>query len=297
MSNQEKKQNILNTIIGGLNTVLGRLSPLGGLIVGVFTIGGIIGGVILNNQSVEATRQQSYIEATLQRQYDLDTAATTVALAILPTSEPASNNNTASPTNTPSTSTIQEGTILIDEDFNDMQMQGIDVISGKWDYPTSDTGKVYVAADNSNQLPHSVFTLSFGNVDWHSYVFEYEVRFIELGLIEPSLAVYFRADDLTENGYIQTFTALEGGDQFQFNIRENAGRWKTIKWLPTSIQKNKWYSVRIVANGDDFRIYVDDIVQIEASDNQLQQGKFRLDVGHGTHAQFDNIRVTALGEN
>jgi len=48
--------------------------------------------------------------------------------------------------------------------------------------------------------------------------------------------------------------------------------------------------------GVGIRAYVDDVLAIDTDDSHIGGGALLLSVGPGTHAQFDSIRVTTIGE-
>ena len=62
------------------------------------------------------------------------------------------------------------------------------------------------------------------------------------------------------------------------------------------VGKGIWYSIRLEAQEKQIRVYLDNNLIIDITDSHSSQGDITLGVAPGTYAQFDDIRVIALGE-
>jgi hypothetical protein len=72
--------------------------------------------------------------------------------------------------------------------------------------------------------------------------------------------------------------------------------WHSIKSRSYKLNQGVWYRVRVEAQGENLRIFINDDLILEASDSRHSAGDVAMGNINETHAQFDDIRVTALGE-
>ena len=70
--------------------------------------------------------------------------------------------------------------------------------------------------------------------------------------------------------------------------------WTRFITKDVRVDAEAWHLVRLEAQGDQIRAFLDDNLIIDIVDSQIQQGQIDLVVGPGGYAQFDDIRVTAL---
>jgi fructan beta-fructosidase len=105
-------------------------------------------------------------------------------------------------------------------------------------------------------------------------------------------ALVFRSNKDAKNGYLANIDAKN--DVVKFFKFEN-GFATVIAEYPTSIDVNKKYHLKVVANGSNFKIYLDGRLVIDANDSTFTTGKFGLNVWDAT-ATFQNVtqQVTKL---
>lgn len=105
-------------------------------------------------------------------------------------------------------------------------------------------------------------------------------------------ALVFRSNKDAKNGYLANIDAKN--DVVKFFKFEN-GLATVIAEYPTSIDVNKKYHLKVVANGSNFKIYLDGRLVIDANDSTFTTGKFGLNVWDAT-ATFQNVtqQVTKL---
>jgi hypothetical protein len=72
--------------------------------------------------------------------------------------------------------------------------------------------------------------------------------------------------------------------------------WRPITALEYNFERGVWYSVRAEVRGVEIKVYIDDSLTIDTEDSRISAGSLNMQVGPGTHAQFDDIRVIALGQ-
>ena len=58
-----------------------------------------------------------------------------------------------------------------------------------------------------------------------------------------------------------------------------------------AMELGKWYILRAEIIGSQIKVYINNILVLEAHDDELKRGKFELDVAPGSIIQYDDIRV------
>lgn len=98
-------------------------------------------------------------------------------------------------------------------------------------------------------------------------------------------ALMFRSDKDAKNGYLANVDAKH--DLVKFFKFEN-GVASVIAEYKTPIDVNKKYHLKTQAEGDHFKIYLDDHLVIDANDSTFSEGQFGLNVWDAT-AVFQNV--------
>ncbi|MGG1417681.1 levanase [Bacillus subtilis] len=98
-------------------------------------------------------------------------------------------------------------------------------------------------------------------------------------------ALMFRSDKYAKNGYLANVDAKH--DLVKFFKFEN-GVASVIAEYKTPIDVNKKYHLKTEAEGDRFKIYLDDRLVIDAHDSAFSEGQFGLNVWDAT-AVFQNV--------
>ncbi|MCY9375630.1 GH32 C-terminal domain-containing protein [Bacillus sp. T17B1] len=98
-------------------------------------------------------------------------------------------------------------------------------------------------------------------------------------------ALLFRSDKDAKNGYLANVDAKH--DLVKFFKFEN-GVASVIAEYKTPIDVNKKYHLKTEAQGDHFKIYLDDRLVIDANDSAFLEGQFGLNVWEAT-AVFQNV--------
>jgi hypothetical protein len=146
-----------------------------------------------------------------------------------------------------------------------------------------ETGNQVYEIDNLNGNQQ----ISFGSGDWKNYAIEFRIRILDFKSSESTVFCNFR---LQGNNYYQLIIdpytiTLDYSQPFQVLGRKSI-----------SIGKGIWYSIRLEAQEMKIRVFLDNNLMIDTTDSRLSQGDMTLGVAPGTYAQFDDIRVIALGE-
>ena len=85
------------------------------------------------------------------------------------------------------------------------------------------------------------------------------------------------------------------------NGRQRAEIWSRVggnyideKDIPFPNEMDKWYKIKVVAEGDDFEFYIDDELIAEWSDDKLKSGKVGVRT-YSSVSHFDNVLITGSG--
>jgi hypothetical protein len=109
-----------------------------------------------------------------------------------------------------------------------------------------------------------------------------------------SIDLHFRRKDDVGSFYIlKTSFAPKG---FSLEFATHHVNWQSLAFEEYPLESETWYKVRVEAEGDDIRIYVNDKPLLATTDTQFTNGRFVLGAFPGVHVQFDDIKVTSLGD-
>lgn len=179
---------------------------------------------------------------------------------------------------------------LID-DFNDGKDNDWKPIQGKWsvikgEYAQEDTKWTTTATNET-------YTRSFfGNENWTNYTVEAKVRIEEGGELAPIIGIFFRVTEKSEKG-----------DYYYFRLDQRAAEGPCLIKSPNTIllenkakpcEIRKDYVLKVVAEGDNFKCYIDNKLEMEVTDASFKAGA----IGVGTfnaNGRFDNVSVNGPG--
>lgn len=207
----------------------------------------------------------------------------------MPTVTPATSTPIPTWTPRPTPTPISPGTVLLQEDFEDMEAQGFSDF-GRWHFVKDENNNVVTEVDNSNGSNYIQTT--FGSLSWRNYAVEYQVRMIEFSGKAPNVTLDFRKNNNTY--YFQSF--LTYWQHAIIGISVKNSEWQRFDTQQVNITPNTWYAIRVEAQGARLRVFVDEKLITEVTNSQIETGSLGLSVGPNTYAQFDNIRVIALGD-
>lgn len=229
--------------------------------------------------------------------------------AIVPTSTPVPPTATATITSSPSsvqptpTTTVltpipePSGTSVAEQQPEDGVLFERNFENGRLDAYTNrgDVGTWSVVDDGTgNNVLENIPLASnyqewyFGEFTWTNYAVEFKFRFIDT--VNP-FAIHFRE---LNNEYYVFF--IESNGQVSFQYHPYNGSWHPIEYNTYNFIPDRWYQIRIEANEDLFRAYVDDRLVSSVRDDRFYEGYIDFNAFPRTTVQIDDIRVTSLVE-
>jgi hypothetical protein len=66
---------------------------------------------------------------------------------------------------------------------------------------------------------------------------------------------------------------------------------RVYSWEYVNPSKDIWYQLKVIAKGDNFKLYIDEKTVGEFTDNSIPSGEVGLPVSN-THVHFDDIIIT-----
>lgn len=185
---------------------------------------------------------------------------------------------------------LENNGVLFEENFEDGEANGMIYVFGDWEVKSFDGNLIY-EIDNSNGTEYPSF--DFGSTSWENYSVSYRVRMLNLISHAPEVIFEFRKSANAKDRYIQSF--ITGYDVVIFAISKHGNPWQNLETSGTyTFNQNQWYSVKVNVFEDNVKIYVNDVLLINATDTQLTNGRLQLSAGPGSIVQFDDIIVMSL---
>jgi hypothetical protein len=233
--------------------------------------------------------------------------AAPTAVPVVATQPPSVTPNPTA-TNVPPTSTLQPtvtsiptateivpGAVLFEEDFEDGKADNFVYIFNSFFVTTEDNGnKVFEINTNTETAikKGDGGGIGFGSNYWRNYSAEYRVKMLNS---QANTFLKFRCD-MGDNPfhYIEWLSAEH--DSIYLHSSLNFDGWVGLKGLDLPVWDERWYQVKVEAQGSSLRVYLDNALVLQTDDSSLTNGGFELGVFPGTHALFDDIRITALDE-
>ncbi len=130
-------------------------------------------------------------------------------------------------------------------------------------------------------------------VDLADFVLEAEVR---VKSTSGDAGVAFRVNDPgtgTDN-YKGYYVGVASNSSLVFG-KANAGRWQELDRVDLAFTLSRWYRLKVVASGTSIRVYVDEVLKIDATDASYDRGAIGLRTWRA-EADWDNVTVSRIVE-
>ena len=171
-------------------------------------------------------------------------------------------------------------------DYEDGVISDLTINGGTWS----------VVVDGTNVLEGTIGYGSNGyanySIDYSDFVIEVDMNPVSFGGGGAHCAIVFRFQD-TNNHY---FVSATGGGVWRL-LKKVDGSMTHIGTDYGSVATDTWYSIKIVANGDNgnIKVFIDGSLAWDVTDTTFTTGKVGFYVG-GATGHWDNIRVLKLAD-
>jgi len=185
------------------------------------------------------------------------------------------------------------GAVLFEEDFEGNDALAMTYIEeGNWQRVVEATGNGIYDIDN---LAGSGYPqMRFGSDVWEDYAVEFRARIVEFTNPGAMVVCNFR---LQEGAYTLTLEPSSSGDQIALGYyQQSTQSYVRLGGSSIDVGKGVWLPIRIEAKDALLRVFLSKNLIIETVDSRNGWGDITVGVGPGIHAQFDEIRVRAIGE-
>ena len=151
-------------------------------------------------------------------------------------------------TPTPEVLVINPGTILLDENFEDRQMQGMS-INGDWKIIADETKNQVINSDS----PNGGNFIGFGSEAWGNYLFEFRIRFLSTN--NQGIGLEFRRTcDNAQNCFRYVLILSRDSINLYFDSPESP--YTPIQASSYDFNTQSWQDVRIEAKNSNIKIFI-----------------------------------------
>jgi len=123
--------------------------------------------------------------------------------------------------------------------------------------------------------------------DYDDFTFETKVRALTGSPANWQVGIYFRYHD-KNNYYRASFDSSN-----LYLDKKAAGAESSLDSKVKTFLPNTWYTLKVVASDNSFEIYINDILELSATDDDssFSKGRFALLGMNSVHAQFDDLNI------
>jgi hypothetical protein len=178
--------------------------------------------------------------------------------------------------------------LVYEENFEDGRAENISYVSGNWQIISDLNGNMVYDIDNTetSKFPG----IDFGSTRWKDYVVEYRVKMLGSSTTTPWVISEFRRSADASDKYVLSIES----PRISLHYTTHGVDWQSITTREYIFREGVWYSVRVEVRDTEIKISINDSVLIDTVDSKINRGALNIQVGPGTHAQFDDIQVTLI---
>lgn len=175
-----------------------------------------------------------------------------------------------------------KATATFKDNFDDGNSQGWHEYDGSW---TVSNQKFKVASSNSGAKT------AVDSTQYDNFIYEGKVTLKSTGNRDAGLI--FRGREISSglDHYRGYYVGISAGQKLV--LGKSNYSWSEISNVPLTVNANATYTLRIVANETSIKVYVDDVLKIEATDHTFSTGQIGLR-SYKAEAEYDDIMVEAL---
>jgi hypothetical protein len=167
--------------------------------------------------------------------------------------------------------------ISFPEGFEDGEADGWNLGQG-WEVALENNN--YILSSASNDWSRAQAKVS----GWFDYTLTTKVK-----VINGEFQIHFRESDIPfRSGYMLGMNE----DGFYLN-REINEEYPFLAGIPPLLEPNEWHQIKIDLNKTNIKVYIDDELKLDYTDNDLPLifGGFSFNIGPNSHVLFDDINV------
>lgn len=172
---------------------------------------------------------------------------------------------------------------LFNDDFEDGNYTGWSKNGGSWSVVTDGT-KVF------KQTSASATAYSYaGSSDWSNYSIQVRAKALSFNGSGRYFGIAARLQN-TSNFY---FVRLINNNTIELG-KKSSGNISTLASKSYNVQTGVWYTIKLIVHGNQLQGFVNDVLELTATDSSLAWGKLGL-VTFNTMAEFDDVIVNDVG--
>lgn len=178
--------------------------------------------------------------------------------------------------------TVQAGVsaaTLFSDDFEDGNYTGWSKSGGSWSVVTDGT-KVFKQASTS-----AISYAYTGSTSWTNYSIQARAKILTFNGTGRPVGVTARFSS-TSNFY---YAVLKNGNQLELGKKVSGGT-TALASKSYSVNTGTWYTLKLSVNGSQLQFYVNNVLELTATDSTFSSGKIGL-YTYNTAAEFDDILV------
>lgn len=144
--------------------------------------------------------------------------------------------------------------------------------------------------EGSNVLSEKGAIWAFaGDFKWTDYTYEVKVKFLNLG---SGIHINFRTGIPGPRYFLGVWRELI------IFTKEYSDTFMEIEQVEVDFKVDKWYTVKTVCSGNEFWVYVDDVLKfhIVDGDNPILSGRIGVECAPDSHIYFDDVKVYSTHE-
>lgn len=171
---------------------------------------------------------------------------------------------------------------LLSSDFEDGQSTGWTSTSGTWSVVQDAGNYVYYQSDTNEGRT------STGNLSWTDYSVEAKVK---VDNFNGSNRTYVAGRYKDGNNFYAASLYNSSGGTLEIRKKVSGSTTTLASKTNFGLEAGTWYTIKLEMSGSSIKMYVNDTLQLSATDSSLTSGAVGL-IAYKTIAKFDNIIVS-----
>jgi alpha-tubulin suppressor-like RCC1 family protein len=166
------------------------------------------------------------------------------------------------------------------DDFNDNILDGWTATSGTWSISNGEVTQ-------SSALIGEQFLV------WNKVASNFVFEARQIATSGAYIGIIFRYQDINNMYMLELCTSACTANELQL-WKKVAGNWIKIASVSETTPLTQWNTLRVEANGNSIKGYLNGQLKITATDTSFSSGKFGLATAVSTTGKFDDVRVAEI---